>query len=112
MEKDRLYTKEDGKIPFGILIWATGNKQVPFVDRLPVLKSARLPRILTDVRRRVFSPDNTLIGAAYALSDAADVKGGEFPTTAEVTCQKAEYLARAFNSDFQINEAFTYSQRM
>ena len=67
--------------------------------------------MLTDFRLRVFSPDNTLIDAAYALSDAADVKGGVFPTTAEVACQKAEYLARAFNPDFQINEVFAYCQR-
>ncbi|KAK4692042.1 NADH:quinone reductase (non-electrogenic), partial [Lecanoromycetidae sp. Uapishka_2] len=112
VEKDCLYTKEDGRIPYGMLIWATGNKQVPLVDTLPVLKSDRLPRILTDSRLRIFAPDAlSLIGSAYALGDAADVRGGELPTTAEVACQKAEYLARVLNSEFLVPEPFAYSQR-
>ena len=66
---------------------------------------------MTDVYVCVFKPDESIINAAYALGDAADVKGGELPTTAEVACQKAEYLARCFNFDFQIDEAFAYSQK-
>ncbi|KAL2046458.1 hypothetical protein ABVK25_011853 [Lepraria finkii] len=52
-----------------------------------------------------------IINAAYVLGDAADVKGGELPTKAEVACQKAEYLARCLNFDFQIDEAFADSQK-
>ena len=111
VEKDCLYTKEDGRIPYGMLIWATGNKQVPLIDKLPVAKSAHLPRILTDAQLRVMAPDSSLIDSVYALGDAADIKGGELPTTAEVACQKAKYLARVFNSDFRSVEPFAYDQR-
>ena len=34
---------------------------------------------------------------AYALGDAADILSAALPTTAEVACQKAEYLANALN---------------
>ncbi len=47
VEHGTLFTKEDGEVPCGMLIWATGNKQVPLVDRLKVAKSDCLPRILT-----------------------------------------------------------------
>ncbi|MCJ1401697.1 hypothetical protein MMC11_004914 [Xylographa trunciseda] len=110
VEADCLYTKEDGRIPCGMLIWATGNKQIPLVDGLPVLKSEKLPRILTDTRLHVLRPDGSPIDSAYALGDAADVKDGELPTTAEVACQKAEYLANVFNTG-SLDKVFTYSQR-
>ncbi|MCJ1431871.1 hypothetical protein MMC27_001227 [Xylographa pallens] len=109
VEADCLYTKEDGRIPCGMLIWATGNKQVPLVEGLPVLKSAHLPRILTDNRLRVLRPDRSVVDSAYALGDAADVQGGELPTTAEVACQKAEYLAGVFNNN-SWDKSFEYTQ--
>lgn len=109
VEADALYTKEDGRIPYGMLIWATGNKQVPLVDTLDVLKSGRLPRIQTDNYLRVYWPDMSLIDSVYALGDAADIKGGELPTTAEVACQKAQYLCKVFNANFR--GPFTYDQR-
>lgn len=98
VDKDRLHTKEDGEIPYGLLIWATGNKAVPLVEQLPVLKSARLPRIQTDTYLRVLDTNEAVIDSVFALGDAADIKGGELPTTAEVACQKGEYLAQVLNS--------------
>ena len=109
VEADCIYTKEDGRIPFGLLIWATGNKEVPLVGRLDVLKSARLPRILTDSFLRVFAPDGSIFDSVYALGDAADIKGQELPTTAEVACQKGSYLAAAINHG--PGEAFSYNQK-
>jgi NADH:ubiquinone reductase (non-electrogenic) len=97
VDKDFITTKEDGNIPYGLLIWATGNKAVPLVERLPVLRSSRLPRIQTDGYLRVFNIDETVIDSVFALGDAADIKGGELPTTAEVACQKGEYLAEVLN---------------
>jgi NADH:ubiquinone reductase (non-electrogenic) len=109
VESDALYTAEDGRIPFGMLIWATGNKQVPLVDELKVSKSARLPRILTDKFLRPLDVDGNPIPNAFAIGDAADVQGGELPTTAEVACQKGSYVAKVLNSGLEA--PFEYRQR-
>jgi NADH:ubiquinone reductase (non-electrogenic) len=42
--------------------------------------------------------------------DAADIKKYFLPTTAEVAVQKAEYLAKALNTD-DTTKAFEYQQR-
>ena len=49
-----------------------------------------------------------VMDSVYALGDATDIKGASLPTTAEVACQKAEYLDRALNDGFR--EQFQYSQ--
>ena len=109
VEAGVLETKEDGKIQYGMLIWATGNKQVPLVDTLKVAKSTRLPRILTDDHLRPLDPDGQPIESAFAIGDAADIKDGELPTTAEVACQKGAYIAKTLNT--ASTGAFEYYQR-
>jgi NADH:ubiquinone reductase (non-electrogenic) len=112
VEKDRIHTKEDGEIPFGLLVWATGNKAIPLVERLPVLKSSHLPRIQTDSYLRVLDADSNCIESIYALGDAADIVGNELPTTAEVACQKAEYLGMLVNAGAKDAVGpFKYKQR-
>jgi len=108
VEKDCLYTKEKGRIAAGFVIWATGNKCSPLVETLPVKKTPRNPRILTDDFMRVYDSDSSLIDATYALGDAADVEDARLPTTAEVACQKANYLAGSLNHGFK--EPFKYTQ--
>ncbi|KAI9807006.1 MAG: hypothetical protein M1833_002664 [Piccolia ochrophora] len=109
VEADCLYTKEDGRIPYGMMVWATGNKQVPLVDRLSVMKSTGLPRIITESHLRVLRPDGSVIEDAFALGDAADIEGATLPTTAEVACQKADYLTKVLN--YGNKEPFAYKQK-
>jgi NADH:ubiquinone reductase (non-electrogenic) len=108
VEKNCLYTKENGKISAGLVIWATGNKSTALVDSLPVKKTPRNPRILTDSFLRVYTPSSELVDGAYAIGDAADVEDARLPTTAEVACQKAKYLAKALNG--KIDREFRYQQ--
>lgn len=108
VEKDCLYTKENGRIAAGFVIWATGNKCSPLVESLPVKKTPRNPRILTDDFMRVYDSNSNLIDSAYSLGDAADVEDARLPTTAEVACQKANYLANSLNHGFK--EPFKYRQ--
>jgi NADH:ubiquinone reductase (non-electrogenic) len=108
VEKDGLYTKEMGRIDAGLVIWATGNKSTDLVDSLPVKKTPRNPRILTDSFLRVYSPDSELLDRVYAIGDAADVENARLPTTAEVACQKAKYLGKALNRD--VKAEFRYQQ--
>ncbi|KAG0650022.1 putative NADH dehydrogenase [Hyphodiscus hymeniophilus] len=108
VEQDCLYTKEKGRIAAGLVIWATGNKCSPLVESLPVKKTPRNPRILTDDFMRVYDSSSNLVDSAYALGDAADVEDARLPTTAEVACQKANYLAQSLNRGFY--EPFKYRQ--
>jgi len=96
-----LYLKGQGAVPYGILLWVTGNKSLPFVDRLDVKKSTTgLVRILTDPSLRVKKKGNLegqVFLEVFALGDAADIEGQSLPTTAEVAVQKARYLIYQLN---------------
>ncbi|KAJ7593257.1 pyridine nucleotide-disulfide oxidoreductase-domain-containing protein [Mycena floridula] len=111
IEEDALYTKEDGRIPCGMVAWATGNKQCALVESLQgLLKAEKLGRILTDQRLRILREDQTAIEDVYALGDAADIFEKGLPTTAEVAKQKAEYLIHALNHPGK-SKLFVYKQR-
>lgn len=105
VEKDCFYTKEKGRIGYGILVWATGNKNVPLIEKIDVrLPPKGLKRITTDSRLRVFKGgenSNALHDGVFALGDAADIEGASLPTTAEAAVQKAKYLVDMLNVDHQ-----------
>lgn len=112
VEAGRLYTEEDGEVPFGMLIWATGNAQVPLVEKLKVTKRRRAQRIQTDAFLRAHGPDGNVMPDVFALGDAADIVDQELPTTAEVACQKADYLAAALNGSYSTGTPpFKYKQK-
>ncbi|OAP63328.1 hypothetical protein AYL99_02555 [Fonsecaea erecta] len=99
VDEQALYIKDKGRVPYGMLIWATGNKHVPLLDKIDVKLSQRgLKRILTDGHLRVFKTGETgqVYDSVFALGDAADVEGASLPTTAEVAVQKARYLVQNF----------------
>ncbi|KAL0936424.1 mitochondrial external NADH dehydrogenase protein [Colletotrichum truncatum] len=112
VDGEAIYTKEDGKLPYGLLIWATGNKANDLVEKLPVKRPEKgLPRILTDKYLRVLRPDGSPMEDVYALGDAADIDGESLPTLAEVALQKGEYLTEVLNGDGSHSKPFTYKQR-
>lgn len=103
VDKQALYIKDKGRIPYGMLLWVTGNKAVPLVMDLNVKKTEKgLTRILTDTRLRVLKSKNSdeVYDNVFALGDAADIEGSSLPTTAEVAVQKAKYLVNFFNSQY------------
>lgn len=109
---DTIETSEDGVTGYGLLIWATGNRSVPLIDRLKLRKTEHgLTRLLTDDRLNVFAPDGTVLPDVFAMGDAADIEGGTLPTTAEVVVQKADYLVKCFNSGGKSTQPFRYKQR-
>ena len=113
VEADALYTKEDGRLPYGLLLWATGNKVNPLVESLDIKTPEKgMPRILTDHHLRVLRPDGTARDDAFGLGDAADIDGESLPMLAEVALQKGEYLTRELNkTDSQAPTPFKYKQR-
>ena len=125
VDEAAMHIKDKGRIPYGMLIWATGNKNVPLVERIEVkLAQKGLKRVLTDDHLRVFKSNDTsdIHDGVFALGDAADIEGASLPTTAEVAVQKAKYLVQQFNSlghatskgtssDPAFSNPFTYSQK-
>lgn len=99
VEPGVIYTAEDGAVRYGMLIWATGNKQVPLVDTLPLQKSKGLPRLIVDEFLHPLDSQGASIASAYAIGDAANISEHPLPTTAEVACQMGSYLAKTFNHD-------------
>lgn len=114
-----IYTKEKGKVPYGMLIWATGNKHVPLLEKIHVrLNEKGLKRIQTDSRLRVYKSkeSDAIYNDVYALGDAADIAGASLPTTAEVAVQKARYLVDQFNARgsakaSRFDKPFQYQQK-
>lgn len=103
-------TQEDGATGYGMLIWATGNKSVPLVDKLNLRKTEKgLVRILTDDRLNAFAPDGNALRNVFAMGDAGDIEGGTLPTTAEVAIQKADYIINVLNKND--TSPFEYKQR-
>lgn len=106
VEPNCLRVKEDGRVSFGVCVWAVGNKVSPLVDSLNIRKVEGLPRMATDNYLRVLVPTKEKDDASrefrsniYALGDAADILDCTLPTTAEVAVQKAQWLAKYLNSD-------------
>ncbi|CZR50211.1 related to mitochondrial cytosolically directed NADH dehydrogenase [Phialocephala subalpina] len=95
-ESGVMKVKEDGEVSFGAAVWCTGNKAGSVVEGLEVRKNEAGQRLLTDKWLRLLrkGEDNEVVDGVYALGDAADIEGGELPTTAEVAVQKAKWLAK------------------
>lgn len=93
-EKDILVKRPDGteaSIPYGLLVWATGNTARPLIRKL----MAKFPE--TQQQRRGLNVDDwlRLDGAddIYALGDATATR---YAPTAQVAAQQGKYLARLF----------------
>ena len=113
VEPECIYTKEDGRLPCGLLLCATGNKVSPLVEKLNVKKpSEGLPRILTDEYLNILSSNGEPIKDAYALGDAADIDSHSLPTLASVALQKAEYLSHELNASDRSRHPFSYKQQI
>jgi NADH:ubiquinone reductase (non-electrogenic) len=117
VEQDAIHTKEDGRLPYGLLLWATGNSASPLTEALDVKKSKGVPRILTDKHLRVLKTDGTAYDNVFALGDAADIESQSLPMLAEVALQKGEYLTHRLNAqpptttEISHVQPFEYKQR-
>lgn len=83
---------EDGSsVPYGLLVWSTGNGPTDFVRSLPFRKDSA-GRLLVDPFFRVLDTDNV-----FALGDCANREDCELPATAQVAMQEGKYLASLLN---------------
>ncbi len=89
VEERRLFLKDGGEIPYGCLVWATGNAPAPFVKSLPFDKDPH-GRILVDDHLSVPGREGI-----FALGDCAASIKNPVPATAQAAEQQGLYLGRA-----------------
>lgn len=109
-----LQIKGAGHVPYGLLVWATGNAPVALTRALSCDKTQHGHlRIITNDQLQVIGVDGKAIEDAFAIGDAADISGNSLPETAEVAVQKAAHLVQVFNKGLTARRApaFTYSER-
>ena len=100
VEDDHLVAKtkaEDGSttdqtIPYGTLIWATGNKPVSIITDL----FKKIPQ-QADSRRGLAVNSNMLVKGTNNIFAVGDNAFSGLPPTAQVAHQQAEYLAKVFD---------------
>jgi NADH:ubiquinone reductase (non-electrogenic) len=82
---------DGSSLPYGVLVWATGNGPTAFVTGLPFEKD-EASRLLTDDHFRIPGFEGI-----YAVGDCATIQGRNLPATAQVAMQGGKYLALRFN---------------
>lgn len=82
---------EEETIPYGILVWATGNKQRPIVSKLALNIEGQ-----EDVRRGLVVDDHLLVKGTKDIFAIGDCGNSKLPPTAQVAHQEAEYLSSVF----------------
>ncbi|MCC6145719.1 MAG: FAD-dependent oxidoreductase, partial [Candidatus Hydrogenedentes bacterium] len=99
--------KDGEEIPYGLVVWSTGNGPTPLVRGLDVPKD-RLNRLITDDTFLVKGTKNV-----YAIGDCSVIEGGDLPPTAQVAQQEGAYLAAMLNKVLRNNEVkpFQYKHK-
>ncbi|MBI4534811.1 MAG: FAD-dependent oxidoreductase [Ignavibacteriae bacterium] len=87
--KEIIHLGDGSEIPYGLLLWSTGNGPTPFVERIKLPKDER-SRIIVDKYFRVKG-----LESIYALGDCSVVEGAPLPATSQVAQQEGKYLARS-----------------
>ncbi|KAI7860696.1 hypothetical protein BDC45DRAFT_492617 [Circinella umbellata] len=93
-EKEIVVQRPDGSsdsIPYGLLVWATGNTTRPLIRNL----MAKFPETQT-IRRGLAVDDWLRMKGANDIFAFGDASATQFAPTAQVAAQHGKYLARVF----------------
>jgi NADH:ubiquinone reductase (non-electrogenic) len=105
VEAGRLQLANGTMLPFGVLLWSTGNGPTPFASAAPLPRDGR-QRFLVDPFFRVEGHGNI-----FAIGDCAAVSGTPLPATAQVAQQQGKYLAHALKQRSRGREPSPFSYR-
>lgn len=98
VEEGVLHVKEDGEVPFGILVWSTGLAPNPLVQSVTEIeKHDKTGSLFTDNHLNVIRKDGSIDQDVWAVGDAAVIKEELLPATAQVAQQKAKYVTKTLN---------------
>lgn len=92
VEGKKILLTDGSHVPYGMMVWSTGNTQTPFVKLLPFEKD-RGYRLVTDEFFHVKGFTNI-----YSLGDCATIEGKDLPATSQVAQQEGQYLANSLNA--------------
>ncbi|KAI0795504.1 NDE1, mitochondrial external NADH dehydrogenase [Abortiporus biennis] len=100
VEAGKLFTKEEGEIPFGMLVWSTGLAPNPLVQAITdVEKNPKNHSLITSNHLNVISKETGIPNPdVFAIGDAAMMKEHPLPATAQVAYQKAKYMTKKLNA--------------
>lgn len=127
IEDGYIVTKEDGHIPVGGVVWATGLAANPFLEKglkaefcleqkdegetrnWKVEKDKKAGRVVVDDRLRVQvrhkgTGETKQLDHVFALGDCAWVEGKDLPATAQVADQQARWLGKSLNKAAYLKE--------
>ncbi|KAI8100100.1 pyridine nucleotide-disulfide oxidoreductase-domain-containing protein [Halteromyces radiatus] len=102
--EDKLIIRNEGEVPYGLLVWSTGLCENPLVTKLDVAKDDRKQRILTNSHLQVLDKSHIPYPDLFAIGDCATMKNQDLPLTAQVATQKAMYLSKVLNGNGSIQE--------
>ncbi|VDC01554.1 unnamed protein product [Peniophora sp. CBMAI 1063] len=98
VEAGKLHVKEQGVVPFGLLVWSTGLAPNPLISSISGRqKDSRSQSLLTDERLNILKENGSSDPDVWAIGDAAMTVSQPLPATAQVANQKARYLVRKLN---------------
>ncbi|CAG8814330.1 4887_t:CDS:10, partial [Gigaspora margarita] len=94
-----LVIKDNGNVPYGMLVWATGLTDNPLTRAMGeyVMKDQSAKRhVPSNNYFRVLSKDDGMpVNHVYAIGDCASIKDYDLPATAQVANQKAMHLRKS-----------------
>ncbi|KAK0450299.1 FAD/NAD-P-binding domain-containing protein [Desarmillaria tabescens] len=98
VESNKLFLKEKGEVPFGVLVWSTGLATNPLIESITgVKKHPKTGSLITDHHLNIIESDDSPNPDVWAIGDAAIIEDNHLPATAQVAYQKGAYLARKLN---------------
>lgn len=91
VQAETITLKNGDEMPYGCLVWATGNAATAFVQGLPAeLERDKHGRLLLDDRLAVLGDDRI-----FALGDCSALREHPIAATAQAAEQQGAYLAKA-----------------
>lgn len=115
VDRGTFVVEPDGEVPFGLLVWSTGNCQGPLIRGIHEIAKDMAGCLLTTPRLEAIASSEgdskELMPGVYALGDCAQVDGYALPATAQVASQKATYLAKLLNGTLKEGTEFAWRDR-
>ncbi|EKM78363.1 NDE2, mitochondrial external NADH dehydrogenase [Agaricus bisporus var. burnettii JB137-S8] len=100
VEAGKLFIREKGEVPFGLLVWSTGLAPNPLVSAMSgVKKNPKTQSVITNDQLNVIMQEtNEPNPDVWAIGDAATFEEAPLPATAQVASQKAHYMITKLNT--------------
>ncbi|GAA5914968.1 hypothetical protein JCM6882_001948 [Rhodosporidiobolus microsporus] len=106
--------EEEGKVPFGLLVWSTGLAPNPFIESIEGLQhDEKTKSIVVNDQLNALAEDGSVNKDIFVLGDCSAMKE-KLPATAQVASQQARYLAKRLNALARGREPagpFTYNNK-